>query len=278
MPPNGKVTPPSPSCGESARPRGLRERIRTAIACYRRDVTSVLEHDPAARTALEVVLTYPGVHALWIHRAAHRLWKSDLKLSARVLSHLSRFATGVEIHPGATIGQGVFIDHGMGVVIGETATIGDDCILYKGAVLGGTRTERTQRHPQLGKHVVVGSNACILGNITVGDGARIGSGSVVVRDVPPEATVVGVPGRVIPKSDDRKARFEAVLDHASLPDPTAEMLRALREDNERLRARLDRLERALNLSPEELETNEESLLDGRLATTDLPPSPPQHGG
>lgn len=238
----------------------------------------MLEHDPAARSGLEVVLTYPGVHALWMHRFAHALWAKERRLTARILSHVNRFVTGVEIHPGATIGQGVFIDHGMGVVIGETATVGDGCILYKGAVLGGTHAERTQRHPQLGKHVVVGTNASILGNIRIGDGARIGSGSVVVRDVPAEATVVGVPGRVIPSTADRRARFEATLDHASLPDPTAEMLRALRNENERLRARLDRLERALGVEPDGEGDHDDSLVDGPLATTDLPPRPPQHGG
>lgn len=242
---------------------------------YLRDVDAVLQHDPAARSRLEVVLTYPGVHALWMHRAGHSLWRRDRKLAARVVSHLGRFLTGIEIHPGATVGDGVFIDHGMGVVIGETATVGDGCILYKGVVLGGTTMERARRHPQLGRHVVVGTNAVILGNITVGDGARIGSGSVVIRNVPAGATVVGVPGRVVPLAGGRRAQFDATLDHASLPDPTTEMLRSLRDENERLRARLERIEQALHIERGPDEDEDEHLIDGALATTDLPP---QHGG
>ncbi len=250
-------------------------RLREGLRCLQQDVRAVMEHDPAARSPVEVVLAYPGLHALWMHRVAHGLWRRGHGLAARLLSHASRGLTGVEIHPGARIGRGVFIDHGMGVVIGETASVGDGSILYKGVVLGGTRNEPVQRHPQLGERVVVGTNAVVLGNVCVGDGARIGSGSVVVRDVPAGATVVGVPGRVVPPRGDRRARFEATLDHASLPDPTAEMLRSLRDENERLRARLERLERALQLPPPP-EEQDEHLLDGELATTDLPP--PQHGG
>src|SRR5262245_54657067 len=145
---------------------------RAMFEAFRRDVAAALERDPAARSRLEVVLCYPGVHALAFHRLAHRLWGAGWLVTARVVSHVSRFVTGIEIHPGARIGQGVFIDHGMGVVIGETAEVGEGCILYKGVVLGGTSMERTVRHPQLGPHVVVGSNACILGGIEIGEGAR----------------------------------------------------------------------------------------------------------
>jgi serine O-acetyltransferase len=169
----------------------------------------------------------------------------------------------------------VFIDHGMGVVIGETARVGDGCILFKGVVLGGTSMEKTIRHPQLGKQVVVGSNACVLGAIPIGDGARIGSGSVVVRPVPADGTVVGVPGRVVTKAEDRHARFEATLDHASLPDPITEMMRSLRAENERMRQRLLRLEARLGVAPADDEEDDPYLLDARLATTDLPP---QAGG
>lgn len=208
------------------------------------DIRAVCLNDPAARSPLEVVLVYPGLHALWLHRAAHALWGRDVKLGARVLAHANRFVTGIEIHPAARIGRRVVIDHGMGVVIGETASVGDGCLLYKGVVLGGTSLEHTVRHPQIGKNVVIGSNACILGAITVGDHARIGSGSVVVREVPPEATVVGVPARVIvPKS----ARFDAALDHANLPDPMTDMIRALAEDSEKLRERVLSLEKRLGL-------------------------------
>ncbi len=208
------------------------------------DIRAICLNDPAARSPLEVVLVYPGLHALWLHRAAHALWGRDVKLGARMLAHANRFVTGIEIHPAAHIGRRVVIDHGMGVVIGETASVGDGCLLYKGVVLGGTSLEHTVRHPQIGKNVVIGSNACILGAITVGDRARIGSGSVVVREVPPEATVVGVPARVIvPKS----ARFDAALDHANLPDPMADMIRALAEDSEKLRERVVSLEKRLGL-------------------------------
>ncbi|MCS6799843.1 MAG: serine O-acetyltransferase [Myxococcota bacterium] len=244
------------------------EAVRRQFENARRDVQAVLEHDPAARSALEVVLTYPGVHALWMHRLAHALWQREHPLAARIVSHVNRFLTGIEIHPGARIGEGVFIDHGMGVVIGETATVGDGCILYKGVVLGGTSQARTVRHPQLGRRVVVGSNACILGHITIGDGARIGSGSVVIRPVPEGATVVGVPGRTVPSRADRRARFDATLDHANLPDPVAEMLRELRDQNERLRARVEALERAIGAQPPAEEDH--GLVDADEATVDLP--------
>jgi len=267
------VTAPSPDCAE-AEQGGTIRRWAARLRCMRRDVDAVMTHDPAARTTVEVVLTYPGLHALWLHRVAHDLWQQDKPLAARVLSHANRFFTGIEVHPGATIGQGVFIDHGMGVVIGETARVGDGCILYKGVVLGGTTMARHQRHPQLGSHVVVGSNACILGNIEVGDGARIGSGSVVIHPVEAGATVVGVPGREVVPGHDRRARFDATLDHASLPDPVSAMLRSLRDENHRLRERLERLEAALQLdSPDD--GDDQHLIDAGLATVDLPP---QHGG
>jgi serine O-acetyltransferase len=208
------------------------------------DVRAVRGNDPAARSSLEVLLVYPGVHALWLHRASHALWVHDHKLSARLLAYGNRFATGIEIHPGARIGRRVFIDHGMGIVVGETATIGDDCLLYKGVVLGGTSLE----HPQLGKGVVIGSNACILGAIQVGDNARIGAGSVVVKDVPQAATVVGIPARVMIVKRDR---FESALDHANLPDPIAEMIRALARQNEKLRERVTALETRLGVRGDE---------------------------
>jgi serine O-acetyltransferase len=184
------------------------------------------------------------LHAIWIHRAAHRLWNRDVKLGARIVAYANRFLTGIEIHPGAQIGRRVVIDHGMGVVIGETATVGDGCVLYKGVVLGGTSLEHRTRHPQVGKDVVIGSNACILGAIRIGDGARVGSGSVVIKEVPAGATVVGVPARVIvPKH----ARFEAALDHAALPDPVTDMIRGLAENAEKLRQRLAALEARLGI-------------------------------
>jgi serine O-acetyltransferase len=215
-----------------------------AIERGREDVEAIVENDPAARSTLEVVLVYPGLHALWLHRIAHRIWTDEAKLLARLVAHANRFLTGIEIHPGATVGRRVVIDHGMGIVIGETAVVGDGCLLYKGIVLGGTSLAKTKRHPTLGDNVVVGSNACILGAIEIGEGARIGSGSVVVKPVPAGATVVGVPARVIVPL---KHRFDAALDHANLPDPVTDMVRALAHQNEVLRQRLAQIEERLGL-------------------------------
>lgn len=201
----------------------------------RDDIRSVFERDPAARSTLEVLLTYPGLHAVWSHRVAHQLWRWRLKLFARVLSQLTRWFTGIEIHPGATIGNRFFIDHGMGVVIGETAEIGDGCTLYHGVTLGGTSWEKAKRHPTLGENVVVGAGAKILGPITIGDNARVGSNSVVVKDVPANATVVGIPGRIVIARDDansekRRAMAEKIgfdaygQHHGQLPDPVTQAL------------------------------------------------------
>jgi serine O-acetyltransferase len=223
---------------------GWVREIKHGVDLVAEDIRAIRANDPAARSALEVALVYPGLHALLVHRGAHALWRRDLKLSARIVAHLNRFVTGIEIHPAARIGRRVVIDHGMGIVIGETASVGDGCLLYKGVVLGGTSLARRVRHPQIGENVVIGSNACILGAIHIGDHARVGSGSVVVTDVAAEATVVGVPARVIvPKH----ARFDAALDHAALPDPVTDMIRALAEQNERLRERVSLLERKLGV-------------------------------
>jgi serine O-acetyltransferase len=224
------------------------KKLRGAAELLSEDIRAIRANDPAARSSVEVALVYPGLHAVWMHRAAHALWRQDVKLGARVLAHVNRFLTGIEIHPGARLGRRVVIDHGMGIVIGETATVGDGCLLYKGVVLGGTSLERKVRHPQVGRDVVLGSNACVLGNIRVGDGARVGSGSVVVKSVPAEATVVGVPARVIAP---KRARFDAALDHASLPDPVSDMIRALATQNETLRERVSALEAKLGIGHEE---------------------------
>ena len=175
----------------------------------REDIATVLQKDPAARSALEVLLCYPGVHVLFIHRLAHRCWKGGFLLLARWLSHLARFLTGIEIHPGAVIGRRVFIDHGMGVVVGETAEIGDDCTIYQGVTLGGTALNRTKRHPTLERGVVVGAGAQVLGPFTVGAGARIGSNSVVVKAVPAGATAVGSPARVLVEDDEKRREEQA---------------------------------------------------------------------
>src|SRR5438876_6950576 len=171
------------------------------FARIREDIQCVFERDPAARSVWEVITCYPGFHALQLHRFSHTLWRMGLRWLARFMSHWIRFFTGIEIHPGATIGRRVFIDHGMGVVIGETAEIGDDCTLYHGVTLGGVKWEKTKRHPTLGRRVVIGAGAKVLGPILVGDGARVGSNAVVVRDVPAGATAVGIPARIVTEDD-----------------------------------------------------------------------------
>lgn len=221
----------------------------------RDDIRSVFERDPAARSTLEVLLAYPGLHAVWIHRISHRLWRWRLKLLARVLSQLARWLTGIEIHPGATIGNRFFIDHGMGVVIGETAEIGDDCTLYHGVTLGGTSWEKAKRHPTLGNNVVVGAGAKILGPITLGDNARVGSNSVVVKNVPAGATVVGIPGRIVAvandtNSDKRRAMAEKIgfdaygQHHGQLPDPVTQALDRILDHLHAVDDRLELLDHA----------------------------------
>jgi serine O-acetyltransferase len=188
------------------------------FASMRGDVYAALERDPAARSVVEIVLAYPGLHALWGYRLAHRLWQHKLKLLGRLLSQLTRFLTGVEIHPAAKIGQGLFIDHGMGVVIGETAEIGDNVTLYHGVTLGGTSLEKGKRHPTLGDRVVVGAGAKILGAIIIGADTRIGANAVVVKSVPANSVVVGVPGQNIARSRPHRQNDSPDLDHTSLPD------------------------------------------------------------
>ena len=203
----------------------------------RRDVKAARDRDPAARRDLEVILCYPGFHARQIHRVAYRLHEGRQHLLARVVSHLNRALTGIEIHPAAKIGEGLFIDHGMGVVIGETAEIGDDVMLYQGVTLGGTSRLHEKRHPTLHDGVVVGAHAQLIGAVEVGEGARIGAGSVVVNDVPPYSTVVGVPGRVV------AVRFPDTRPIHRLPDPEAETIEALQHRVLELEERLARLER-----------------------------------
>jgi serine O-acetyltransferase len=175
---------------------------------FQEDVRTVFNRDPAARSLLEVLICYPGLHALWCHRITHYLWHAGLTTVARYLSQVCRFWTGIEIHPAALIGSGLFIDHGMGVVIGETTVIGDDVTLYQGVTLGGTGKEKGKRHPTLGNRVTVGSGAKILGNITIGDDAQIGAGSVVLKEVPCGATVVGIPGRIVAQCGKRILKFQ----------------------------------------------------------------------
>ena len=205
----------------------------------RDDMRAVLDHDPAARSSLEVVLCYPGFHAVIIHRLAHRLWCGNLKLLARWLSHLGRFLTGIEIHPGAKIGRRFFIDHGMGVVIGETSEIGDNVLLYQGVTLGGTSHSKGKRHPTIEDDVVIGAGAKVLGPFTVGAGSMVGAGSVVIHGVPPNSTVVGVPGRTTSK--DEKKDHLADLDHDRLPDPVERAIESLAGKMDELEGEIRRL-------------------------------------
>jgi len=211
------------------------------INALRADLAIIKERDPAARGALEILLCYPGLHALALHRISHRLWQLRWPLTpmlARLISQLGRWLTGIEIHPGALIGRGVFIDHGMGVVIGETAVVGNKCLLYQGVTLGGTGKSHGQRHPSLGENVVVGAGAKVLGAIKVGANTRIGAGSVVLRDVAPDSTVVGIPGRVINQSG---VRIDP-LAHSALPDAEARVITNLMERIDALEGELARIQ------------------------------------
>jgi serine O-acetyltransferase len=207
------------------------------------DIKTVFEKDPAARNLFEVISSYPGLHALFFYRISHFLWKRGDKTLARIVSNICRNLTGIEIHPGASIGKRFFIDHGMGVVIGETAEIGDDVLLYQGVVLGGTSLEKKKRHPTLGDNVVVGAGAIVLGDIKIGDGAKIGAGSVVIKQVPSCATVVGVPGRVVGEKREEKVD----LDHNKLPDPVSDALKFIMEEQSRLEERIRVVENMENL-------------------------------
>ncbi|MBN1815172.1 MAG: serine O-acetyltransferase, partial [Anaerolineae bacterium] len=208
----------------------------------REDIQTIFAEDPAARTMWEVLTCYPGLHAVWLHRAAHFLWQRKLRFLGRLLSHVNRWLTGIEIHPGARIGRRFFVDHGMGVVIGETAEIGDDVLMYTGVVLGGTSLEKKKRHPTIGNDVVIGTGATALGPITVGDGAKIGAGSVVIKPVPPGATIVGVPGHV---AGGKREQTGADLEHGRLPDPVLRTLSETLDHQSRLEERVQGLERAL---------------------------------
>ena len=197
---------------------------------FREQIDTVFRHDPAARSTLEILLCYPGVHAMFLHRVAHWFYRHGLYVVARLISHMSRWLTGIEIHPGARIGRRFFIDHGMGVVIGETSEIGDDVLLYQGVTLGGTGHEKGKRHPTLGNHVVVGSGAKVLGNIEIGEWVRVGAGSVVVKSVQPHSTVVGIPGRVVAiKGIVVSKEEEELLEHGHMPDPVGQMIANLNE-------------------------------------------------
>jgi serine O-acetyltransferase len=219
------------------------------FAHMREDIDAVLARDPAATSRAMVVLCYPGLHAVWTHRIASRLWRARWRLAARVLSQAARFCTGIEIHPGAGIGRRIFIDHGSGVVIGETAIVGDDVTLYQGVTLGGTGNEKGKRHPTLRDGVFVGSSAQILGNICIGENSRVGAGSVVLQDVPPNSTVVGVPAHIVYQNGERVL----ITDPKQVKDPLSHVIVALGEEVKRLRARVDRLDGQLEQATRDLD-------------------------
>jgi serine O-acetyltransferase len=212
-----------------------------AFETLRADLRAPQERDPAARGWLDVVLSYPGFHALVAHRVNHSLYRAGIPLLPRFLANIARFLTGVEIHPAARIGKGVFIDHGSGVVIGETSEIGDGCTIYQGVTLGGTSLSHGKRHPTLGRNVTVGVNASVLGAIVLGDNAKVGGGSVVVKDVPANATVVGVPARVVAQ-DGKPVRVVSDRPHVEMPDPTSDAIVRLARQLEQLERRLTELE------------------------------------
>jgi len=223
----------------------------------RKDVQAVFDRDPAARNVAEVICCYPGLHAIWLHRIANFLWRNHLKLAARFVSHLSRLLTGIEIHPGADIGTGVFIDHGCGVVIGETAEVGDDVLLYQGVVLGGTSKNSGKRHPTLESNVEVGAGGILLGPITVGRGARVGAGSVVTQSIPPDTTAVGVPAQFSGEGTGTEASFN--LDHADIPDPLGDAFDSLLKRQLELENTVSKLREELSDKSQDEEAIERGL-------------------
>nr|WP_292378890.1 serine O-acetyltransferase [Methanosarcina sp. UBA289] len=230
----------------------------------REDIRTVFKKDPAARSTLEVICCYPGLHAVWVHRISHWLWNRHFYFLARLLSHISRMLTGIEIHPGAKLGRRVFIDHGSGVVIGETAEVGDDVLIYMGVVLGGTALEKVKRHPTIENDVVIGSGASILGPITVGRGAKIGAGSVVIRPVPPGATVVGVPGRI---AEPQPSVSAGQLDHDKLPDPALVIISQMLDRLSRLEEQFKEHENLISgheMAPQSTEIRKEDQIYSRL--------------
>ena len=213
--------------------------MKKMFKIIREDVQSVLDRDPAARNVLEVLFCYPGLHAIWIHRLSHRLWQRGFKIIARWVSQIARGLTGVEIHPGATIGHNFFIDHGMGVVIGETAEIGDHVTLYHGVTLGGTSLQKKKRHPTIEDHVVIGAGAKVLGAITIGAHSRIGANAVVVKSSPPNSVIIGVPGQIIVRSPGQVTGDKPDLEHGLLPDTIGETIASLVAHVGELERRLD---------------------------------------
>jgi serine O-acetyltransferase len=210
----------------------------------REDIKVVFERDPAARNIVEVLFCYPGLHAIWFHRIAHWLWTHNFRLLARIISHISRWLTGIEIHPGAKIGRRFFIDHGMGVVIGETTEIGNDVTIYHQVTLGGTSTKKGKRHPTIGNNVVIGAGAKVLGPVKIGNNCKIGANSVVIKDVPPNSTVVGIPGKVVRRDGIKPTRVD--LEHGKLPDPVMESLKQMLDIIHELELEVKSLKQEIN--------------------------------
>jgi serine O-acetyltransferase len=244
----------------------------------REDIRSVFERDPAARSTWEVVLAYPGFHAVVCHRLSHWLWECNWTTLARVVSHVARFFTGIEIHPGARIGRRVFIDHGMGVVIGETAEVGNDVTLYQGVSLAGTSTERGKRHPTIEDWVLIGAGAKILGPITVGRHSRVGAGSVLVQSVPAHSTVVGIPGKVVKEGGKHQPSGRPVieLDHADLPDPVSRALSAVLNHVEKLEQRLEEVTSRQGSLEDRFAEEDEEFQRVRDLLKNGSPNPPPH--
>lgn len=210
------------------------------------DINTALKIDPAASGVLDVILTYPGIHAVWLYRISHKLWNHEIRLLAKMISIFARFLTGgIEIHPGAKIGRRLFIDHGSGIVIGETAEIGDDVIIYQGVTLGGTGKEKGKRHPTIGNNVMISAGAKILGSITIGDYSKIGAGSVVLNDVPPYSTVVGIPGKIVARNG---LKVTDNLDHRSMPDPVSDMIKSMQEQIDALKKEIELLKRGVKVN------------------------------
>lgn len=215
------------------------------LKTLKEDIQAVFDRDPAARSSMEVILTYSGLHAIWFHRLSHWFWKCKWYTFARIISQFARFITGIEIHPGAVIGKNLFIDHGMGVVIGETCEIGDNVTLYQGVTLGGTGKEKGKRHPTIGNNVLIASGAKVLGSMTIGDNSKIGAGSVVLQEVPPNSTVVGIPGRIVAQNG---VKVSQDLDQVNLPDPVAEMIRSMQVEIDELKRKLEEVKGGLEQS------------------------------
>lgn len=231
----------------------LWSKLKEIRRTFQSDIQAVFDRDPSARNTVEVILTTAGLHAIWGHRVAHFFYRKRWFLIARLISQMNRFFTGVEIHPGATIGLGCFIDHGMGVVIGETCEIGDFVTIYQGVTLGGTGKEKGKRHPTIEDHVMIASGAKVLGSIRVGRCSKIGAGSVVLKEVPPNSTVVGVPGRVVIQDG---VRVQTDLDQVNLPDPVAEVCRSMQIQIDELKKEVARLQSQIQMEEDHSQTDE----------------------